>query len=368
MGRYLALICYSGRMPQKTSTATPGVGILSEAQSEKRAEIVELLTRAYWMEAETVLSYLANAANLDGIRAEEIAEALDADVEEELGHARKFAGRIKDLYGTPPGTFDMVHEQGSLQPGDPTDVVERHPRRHRGRGRRDRALQPHHRGLRRRRLGDAGHGDRDPPRRGEPPAHLRALPQGVRLLAGPSPHPPRPRPAKAARADVHVRAWISVTPAGRRARAEGSRAEPGGEDPDPLGRAADHGRAAPILPRLRPLRHGDRQERVLARRARRPPGILRQRARDVRPLRRVPQGPVGVDAAPHREHPDRDRGRHRAYRELLLPRREGEGDARARRRRRSLHPAPGAARRRVADRRGGPRRGLQPRSRRRRSR
>ena len=30
------------------------------------------------MEAETVLSYLANAANLDGIRAEEIAEALDA--------------------------------------------------------------------------------------------------------------------------------------------------------------------------------------------------------------------------------------------------------------------------------------------------
>jgi bacterioferritin len=109
-------------MPQKTSTASPGVGILSEAQSQKRAEIVELLTRAYWMEAETVLSYLANAANLDGIRAEEIAEALDADVEEELGHARKFAGRIKDLYGTPPGTFDMVHEQASLQPGDPTDV------------------------------------------------------------------------------------------------------------------------------------------------------------------------------------------------------------------------------------------------------
>ena len=110
-------------MPQETSTASPSVGILSDAQADKRAEIIELLTRAYWMEAETVLSYLANAANLDGIRAEEIAEALDQDVEEELGHARRFAGRIKDLYGTPPGTFDMVHEQASLQPGDPTDVV-----------------------------------------------------------------------------------------------------------------------------------------------------------------------------------------------------------------------------------------------------
>jgi bacterioferritin len=106
-----------------TTTSHPAVGILSDANSAKRGEIVELLTRAYWMEAETVLSYLANAANLDGIRAEEIAEALDEDVEEELGHARLFAKRIKDLYGTPPGTFDMVHEQATLQPGDPTDVV-----------------------------------------------------------------------------------------------------------------------------------------------------------------------------------------------------------------------------------------------------
>jgi hypothetical protein len=33
-------------MPQKTSTASPGVGILSETHAEKRAEIIELLTRA----------------------------------------------------------------------------------------------------------------------------------------------------------------------------------------------------------------------------------------------------------------------------------------------------------------------------------
>jgi bacterioferritin len=109
-------------MTTKSSSAT--AGILAGKHDEKRAEIVTLLTRAYWMEMETVMSYLANAAYLDGIRAEEIAEALDADVDEELGHARKFAGRIKELYGTPPGSLDFKAEQGSLQPPeDATDVV-----------------------------------------------------------------------------------------------------------------------------------------------------------------------------------------------------------------------------------------------------
>jgi bacterioferritin len=98
-------------------------GILAEQNAEKRQEILALLTRAYWMEMETVMSYLANSANLDGIRADEIAEVLDADVNEELGHARAFAGRIKELYGTPPGSMDFTAEQDFLQPGEPTDVV-----------------------------------------------------------------------------------------------------------------------------------------------------------------------------------------------------------------------------------------------------
>lgn len=98
-------------------------GILAGEQAEKRQEIVELLTRAYWMEMETVMSYLANAANLDGVRADEIAEALAEDVDEELGHARRFADRIKELYGTPPGSLDFTAEQAYLQPGEPTDVL-----------------------------------------------------------------------------------------------------------------------------------------------------------------------------------------------------------------------------------------------------
>jgi bacterioferritin len=98
-------------------------GILAAANEAKRSEIIELLTRAYWMEMETVMSYVANAANLDGIRAEEVAESLAADVNEELGHARQFAERIKELYGTPPGSLDFTAEQANLQPGEPTDVV-----------------------------------------------------------------------------------------------------------------------------------------------------------------------------------------------------------------------------------------------------
>jgi bacterioferritin len=106
------------------TTYSATAGILAADQTAKREEIVELLTRAYWMEMETVMSYLANSAHLDGIRADEIAEALAEDVSEELGHAQKFAHRIKELYGTPPGSMDFTAEQGYLQPpDDATDVV-----------------------------------------------------------------------------------------------------------------------------------------------------------------------------------------------------------------------------------------------------
>jgi bacterioferritin len=109
-------------MPRTESHVT--AGIMAPANDAKRSEILELLERGYWMEMETVMSYVANAAALDGIRAEEVAEALSADVDDELGHARSFAGRIKELYGTPPGSMAFTAEQASLQPpDDATDVV-----------------------------------------------------------------------------------------------------------------------------------------------------------------------------------------------------------------------------------------------------
>src|SRR6188472_1916500 len=91
-------------------------GILSKDKAEKRDEIIELLSKAYWMEMETVMSYVANSVNPDGVRAQEIRESLAEDVQEELGHAQQFANRIKELYGVVPGSLDFSAEQTFLQP------------------------------------------------------------------------------------------------------------------------------------------------------------------------------------------------------------------------------------------------------------
>jgi bacterioferritin len=99
-------------------------GILSEDKAEKREEIVELLAKAYWMEMETVMSYVANSVNPDGVRAQEIIESLQADITEELGHAQQFANRIKELYGVVPTSIEFSPEQTYLAPPEhQTDIV-----------------------------------------------------------------------------------------------------------------------------------------------------------------------------------------------------------------------------------------------------
>lgn len=91
---------------------------------QKRAEIVEELTKAYWMELETVLNFLANSVNLDGVRAEEIKKSLAADVNEEMLHASQIANRIKTIDGRVPGSEQFRAAQKTLQPpADSTDVV-----------------------------------------------------------------------------------------------------------------------------------------------------------------------------------------------------------------------------------------------------
>jgi bacterioferritin len=108
-----------------TDTArAAGEGILAEEATAKREEIVAMLQKAYWMEIETVMSYLANSVNPDGVRAQEIKESLEEDITEELGHAKQFAERIKELYGVVPGSEEFAAEQSYLQPPDhQTDVV-----------------------------------------------------------------------------------------------------------------------------------------------------------------------------------------------------------------------------------------------------
>jgi bacterioferritin len=92
--------------------------------SDNGAKIIEELKVSYWMEIETVMSYLANSINLDGVRAEEIKKALAADVQAELTHAQTLARRIKTLGGSVPGSMAFKPTQESLQPtADSTDVM-----------------------------------------------------------------------------------------------------------------------------------------------------------------------------------------------------------------------------------------------------
>ena len=109
------------------STAPPrsaGQGILSDDKRAQREQIIQLLTKAYWMEIETVMSYIANSTNPDGLRAQEVIESLQTDIQEELGHAQQFAARIKELYGVVPGSLDFTPEQSYLQPPEhQTDIV-----------------------------------------------------------------------------------------------------------------------------------------------------------------------------------------------------------------------------------------------------
>jgi bacterioferritin len=99
-------------------------GILSEELSERREAIVDLLKTAYFMELETVMNYVTNSINPDGVRAQEVKENIEEDIQEELTHAQQFAARIKELYGVVPGSLEFKASQDTLQPpDDQIDVV-----------------------------------------------------------------------------------------------------------------------------------------------------------------------------------------------------------------------------------------------------
>ena len=88
-----------------------------------KTEVIGMLTTAYSMEMETVLNYLANSVNLDGVRAEEIKKSLAADVTEEIGHAQQLGQRIKQLGGLVPGSAAVKLGQQIQPTSNTTDVV-----------------------------------------------------------------------------------------------------------------------------------------------------------------------------------------------------------------------------------------------------
>jgi bacterioferritin len=99
-------------------------GVFTAENAERREQLIGMLKKAYWMEIETVMSYIANTINPDGVRAREVVENLEEDIQEELGHAQKFGQRIKELYGVVPGSLEFTAEQSYLQPpAEQTDIV-----------------------------------------------------------------------------------------------------------------------------------------------------------------------------------------------------------------------------------------------------
>lgn len=75
-------------------------------KNKKKNKIIPLLKQAYAAELETGQYYLANSVWLDGLRAREVAEALAADVTEDLavqlladeeGHRTLFEGFLKSV-------------------------------------------------------------------------------------------------------------------------------------------------------------------------------------------------------------------------------------------------------------------------------
>lgn len=84
---------------------------------------IEMLQTAYCMELETIMNYLANSVNLDGVRAEEIKKSLEADITEELMHAQQLARRIKQIGGFVPGSASVSLGAQTQPSADTTDVV-----------------------------------------------------------------------------------------------------------------------------------------------------------------------------------------------------------------------------------------------------
>jgi bacterioferritin len=100
-----------------------GKGSKMAKKDSGNSKTVEMLQKAFRMEVETVINYLANSIHLDGMRAEEVKRSLGADITEELGHATRIAQRIKQLRGRIPGSLELKFDQKGLRPPQTTTDV-----------------------------------------------------------------------------------------------------------------------------------------------------------------------------------------------------------------------------------------------------
>ncbi|HWC85844.1 MAG TPA: ferritin-like domain-containing protein [Solirubrobacteraceae bacterium] len=87
-------------------------GILGVDEEDQQRAVVELLTRAYWMEIETVMNYLAASMSQDGTRAVAVRAALARGVEEEVKHTLALGRRIQELHGVVPDDRALPSDAG----------------------------------------------------------------------------------------------------------------------------------------------------------------------------------------------------------------------------------------------------------------
>lgn len=102
-------------MRDMTVTEAPG-GFPGTEGGDDQLAIVALLTQAYWMEIETVRSYLAASIGRDGGRDQAVREALAEGVEEEVQHARTLGRRIQELQGVVRGAEGFADDGASPHP------------------------------------------------------------------------------------------------------------------------------------------------------------------------------------------------------------------------------------------------------------
>ncbi len=101
----------------------PG-GLINPELPKERRTIVELLTRAYWMQVATVMNYLAASIRHEGARGLAVPKALRAVVEEEIAHTRALGRRIQELHGVVPGIEGIAtDEEYAEAPGGQSDVA-----------------------------------------------------------------------------------------------------------------------------------------------------------------------------------------------------------------------------------------------------
>ncbi|HEY5317556.1 MAG TPA: ferritin-like domain-containing protein [Solirubrobacteraceae bacterium] len=103
--------------------------LAQEALQAERRAIVELLTRAYWMEIETVMNYIAASMSQVGAGGLAVTAALTEGVDEEVEHARAIGRRIHELQhgvipGTEPFAGDDQYPQPAARPADLATMIE----------------------------------------------------------------------------------------------------------------------------------------------------------------------------------------------------------------------------------------------------